>query len=208
MTSYDVEYLPLAQRVMGDMFDYAVNTLNYSLSKFYMQFIVSGIDKQIEIGNPTYVAGHNGCELARLVLEKTEQKIIDTEDLMYVDKSPEYWFGWSIAYYQWETLTSFREVSEFISIDEICEMYYPLHEADISKFVAILNEKKEKANISKLARLRKYAQLTQKLLSEKSGVPLRQIQLFEQEQRDIHKTQADTLIALSKALSCHPSDLL
>ena len=29
MCAYDEEYLPLAQRVLGDMLDYAVNTLNY-----------------------------------------------------------------------------------------------------------------------------------------------------------------------------------
>jgi len=39
-------------------------------------------------------------------------------------------------------------------------------------------------------------------------VPLRQIQLFEQGQRDINKTAAVTLYKLSKALCCRMEDLL
>ena len=50
--------------------------------------------------------------------------------------------------------------------------------------------------------------LTQKELSEVSDVPLRQIQLFEQRQRDINKCQAETLLRLSKALKCNIEDIL
>ena len=32
--AYDEMYLPLAQRVMGDMYDYAVNTLGMTLASF------------------------------------------------------------------------------------------------------------------------------------------------------------------------------
>ncbi len=46
------------------------------------------------------------------------------------------------------------------------------------------------------------------LVSKSSGIPLRQIQLFEQKQRDINKTSADTLYRLSKALCCKMEDLL
>ena len=55
--AYDELYLQLAQRVMGDMLDFAVNTLNIALTEFYKMFLIIGIAHQIEIGNPTYVAG-------------------------------------------------------------------------------------------------------------------------------------------------------
>ena len=42
--------------------------------------------------------------------------------------------------------------------------------------------------------------LSQSELAAESGVPLRQIQLFEQRQRVINKTAAETLLQLSKAL--------
>ncbi|MGN1187535.1 MAG: helix-turn-helix domain-containing protein, partial [Lachnospiraceae bacterium] len=49
---------------------------------------------------------------------------------------------------------------------------------------------------------------SQRQLAEKSGVPLRQIQLFEQGQRDIHKTQGEALRQLARALHCKVEDLL
>lgn len=54
--AYDEEYLPLAQRVMGDMLDYAVNTLDFELNEFYTMFLISGIAAQFEIGNPAFAA--------------------------------------------------------------------------------------------------------------------------------------------------------
>lgn len=50
--------------------------------------------------------------------------------------------------------------------------------------------------------------LSQSELAADSGVPLRQIQLFEQRQRDINKTAAETLLQLSKALYCNMEDLM
>lgn len=43
--AYDELYLPLAQRVLGDMYDYAVCTLGYTLFEFQKMFLVSGIAK-------------------------------------------------------------------------------------------------------------------------------------------------------------------
>ncbi|MBR1696458.1 MAG: helix-turn-helix transcriptional regulator, partial [Selenomonas sp.] len=50
--------------------------------------------------------------------------------------------------------------------------------------------------------------LSQSELAKEADVPLRQIQLFEQGQRDINKTSAITLYKLSKALYCQMEDLL
>ena len=50
--------------------------------------------------------------------------------------------------------------------------------------------------------------LSQTELAAEADVPLRQIQLFEQGQRDINKTSAITLYKLSKALHCKMEDLL
>jgi transcriptional regulator with XRE-family HTH domain len=61
---------------------------------------------------------------------------------------------------------------------------------------------------SRLRRLRTYANLSQSQLAGASGVALRQIQLFEQGKRDIHKTQGETLMRLSRALNCRIEDLL
>ncbi len=207
--AYDEMYLPLAQRVMGDMYDYAVNTLGMELDSFHEMFIMSGVSHQIEIGNPAYVAGKNGCEIAREVIETCTDKRIDTEDIMYIDKSREYWIGWALAYYQWETETGFDSIERFCPIGELYGMYITLHEADVSLFVEIMNEKSEQYRMeSTLKRLRKYAGLSQKALAEKADVPLRQIQLFEQGYREISKTQGRTLYQLSSALGCSMEELI
>ncbi|TYZ26751.1 helix-turn-helix transcriptional regulator [Selenomonas caprae] len=60
-------------------------------------------------------------------------------------------------------------------------------------------------------RLREYRDnygLSQSELASESGVLLRQIQLFEQGQRNINKTAAVTLYKLAKALHCRMEDLL
>ena len=85
--AYDEEYVELAQRTLGDMLDYAVNTLSLELETYWRIFLTSRISKEYEKGNPTYVAGMNGCELADKVLENTilEKK---AKHEMYLDKSP------------------------------------------------------------------------------------------------------------------------
>lgn len=206
--AYDEEYVALAQRVMGDMLDYAVNTLNYELQNFYRMFLISGIARQFEIGNPAYVAGRNGCEVAKEVIVLSGLDMPEAEDLMYLDKSPEYWTGWALAYYQWKSGQSFRQIDHAVSIDTVCAMYDPLHEADIEKFVYIMNEKLKQQDVSRLRRLRTYAKLSQRQLAEAADVPVRQIQLFEQGERDINKTQGMTLLKLSRVLKCRPEELL
>lgn len=70
-------------------------------------------------------------------------------------------------------------------------------------FVEVMDTKMLEDNKkSMLKRLREYARLSQRELADRSGVPLRQIQLFEQGQRDINKAQAQTVLMLSKALCC------
>lgn len=50
--------------------------------------------------------------------------------------------------------------------------------------------------------------LTQKQLSEKSGVNLRMVQKYENGEKDINKAQAITLYQLAQALDCTIEDLL
>ena len=128
---------------------------------------------------------------------------------MYVDKSPEYWIGWTLAHYQWQRNCTFAEIEDHLPISEMYGMYHTLHEADVSVAVDILDEKMvTDREHNSLRRLRRYAELTQNMLAQQSGVPLRQIQMFEQGQRDIRKTQGQTLLQLAHVLNCRVEDLL
>ena len=207
--AYDEDYLNSAQRILGDAVDFAVMSLDIEPNRFGQLFAVSDTSKQFAIGNPKYVAGMNGCELARKVLTETHATFTDTEDAMFLDKGPEYWAGWALAFYQWYSGYYFFDILQAVSIEKIIAMYPIYHEMDIMQFVDKINEEIKVAYPqTKLKILREASGLSQFELGIASGVPLRQIQLFEQRQRDINKTAAETLLKLSKTLCCKMEDLI
>ena len=59
-----------------------------------------------------------------------------------------------------------------------------------------------------LKRLRKIAGLSQRELADLSGVAIRQIQLFEQKNRNINHTRAIDVLKIAKVLGCKTEDLL
>lgn len=207
--AYPYDYLRLGQRILGDAVDFAVNTVGIDLSEFERMFLNSRVVIQFQNGNCKYIAGVTGCELFRYIAEENGVELPDVDDVMYVDKSREYWCGWALAFYQWHSAMTFAEILKKITLGEISDLYPKYHEMDIMHFVEHIDTYMvEDMKATRLKRLRKYYQLSQSQLSRKSGVPLRQIQLFEQRKRDINKTQAETLYNLSQALNCEMKDLL
>ena len=101
MHAYPETYLNDAMNNLGNMFDYGLVDLHYDPERFYEQFLTSGVAKQFEQGNPKYVAGLSGPELAIEVIYRTEDHRPTQMPSEEIDKSPEYWAGWSLAYYQW-----------------------------------------------------------------------------------------------------------
>jgi DNA-binding XRE family transcriptional regulator len=126
-----------------------------------------------------------------------------------MNRSVEYWAGWALAYYQWQSGMSYKNIYDSgIKLTDITDMYI-LHEAPDEKFVEIMFEKMKdchKGNM--LKRLRKYCGLTQKELSEATGVSLRMIQLYEQGQNDITKAQAGVVQSLADVLGTDAKELI
>lgn len=207
--AYDEMYLLGAQNVLGHAVDYAIMTLAIEARDFGNAIAVSESAKQFSQGNPRYVAGMNGCELARAILDDAGIAYPEFDDEMYLDKSPEYWSGWALAYYQWYSSFSFMEILHAVHLDEIIQMYLLYHEMDLSHFSEQMNLLVKKAYPqTRLRERRNNCGLSQTELARQADVPLRQIQLFEQGQRDINKTSAITLLKISKALHCRMEDLL
>ena len=128
---------------------------------------------------------------------------------MYPDKSPEYWAGWALAYYQWYTGKTFMRIYRAVSMTEILKMYPVFHEMDIMQFVDAMNKKMKDFYVeTNLKRIRTQAGLSQRELADSAGISVRQIQLFEQRQRNINHTQAISLWKLSRILGCKSEDLL
>ena len=207
--AYNEVYLESAQNILGHMFDFAVNELGLDIDDYADRFIVSGISAQMETGNPAFIAGKTGPEIVRLVMETTGYNKPFPEEIMYIDRSPEYWSGWALAYYQWVTAFKFSHIFSAVSVSKVREMYGIFHEMDIVHFAEEMDRRiKEYYPETALKRFRTNLGVSQRELSLRSGVPLRQIQLFEQKQRDISKAAVNTVIALSRALSCEVNDLV
>ncbi|MCR5508828.1 MAG: hypothetical protein K6F34_09080 [Lachnospiraceae bacterium] len=135
MKAYSELYIEAAQRTLGYMLQYAVYDLRMDLTTFYRQFTGSRIAYGFGQGEPKYTVGMSGIELAREVIYLTTGEYIDTKPEYFMDKTPEYWAGWAVAYYEWFTATAFDRIDEVVPIAEIRDMYNPYHEADITKFV-------------------------------------------------------------------------
>ncbi|MBQ3128461.1 MAG: helix-turn-helix transcriptional regulator [Clostridia bacterium] len=209
MYAYDEMYLNDAMINLGEAFDYAATVLNIPMDDFLDMFIISGIADQFAAGVPKFVSGLSGTELVWEVLSRTGKNIDMPASQTEYDYSPEYWCGWILAFYQWNTGKSFREIRKYLPMKEIYKLYPTLHEASEKKFVDIANSILERKNLpTKLQTVRKAIGLSQKELSEKSGVTLRMIQQYEQRAKDINKATASNLFALARALGCKAEDLL
>ena len=207
--AYDKVYLEKARTTLGRMLDFAVCELHCDLTAFFDMFISSGIAARFEDGDFTVIAGKSGVELAYQVLEESGLDIQRTKPVFTASRSPEYWTGWALAYYQWETALSFKEITACIPISDILDLYYPYHEMDIRQFADKMNELYLAAKPdTNLKILRRQAGLSQRQLAELSGVPLRTIQQYEQRQKNINKAQAEYLMCLSHTLCCRVDDLV
>ena len=210
--AYEETYLDDAMNNLGDMLDYAVNDCGLDAEEFFGYFIVSGIAESFERGNPKYIAGLSGPELASEVIYRTIRSRPDTPSAEDIDKSPEYWAGWILAYYQWYSVRRFSDMQKNgLTINRVLSLYPTLHEADISKFVSVADQiikTNMNADISNLQRIRKASGMTQKKLAEASGTALRMIQLYEQRKQDINNAQAISLTKMAHILGCAVEDLL
>jgi len=207
--AYAENYLIHSRNNLGRMLDVGVNCFLYPLKEFYHLFLESSISWRFAHGEPNIVAGHSGIELAFEVLSAHDLPVPQQEVTIPCERSPEYWTGWALAYYQWRRCWSFQEIDSFVPIESICALYHPYHEMDILKLVEHLDEWYHIAHPeSRLKAFRKAAKLSQADLAALSGVPLRTIQQYEQRNKNINASRADALLSLAQTLHCSPTDIL
>ena len=207
--AYQEIYLSNAQSMLGDAFDYAINVCHIPGSSFVKLFIASTISKRLENGEPSYLSGKSGIEVAMEILAETTGKTPDAAPQEHFGRSREYWIGWAVAYYQWFSGRSYSDIFQVVTFEELQRMYDPLHEADITKFADILDARmREFFADTSLKRIRTAYGCTQAELAKRSGVSLRSIQMYEQRNKDINKASAETLLRLSRVLGCTMEDLM
>ena len=207
--AYQEIYLSNAQSMLGDAFDYGINACHIPGSSFVKLFVASTISKRLENGEPSYLSGKSGIEVAMEILAETTGKVPDAAPQEHFGRSREYWIGWAVAYYQWFSGRSYSDIFKVVSFEELQKMYDPLHEADITKFADILDARmREFFADTSLKRIRTAYGCTQAELAKRSGVSLRSIQMYEQRNKDINKASAETLLRLSRVLGCTMEDLM
>lgn len=205
--AYDKVYLRIAQRNLGEMLSYAVYDLGYELEKFYTLFLRSEYSVRFSKGDLFVITGMSGAELAIRVLDIPDDDIIMPS--YNTAKSQEYWTGWILAYYQWESNKPFDLIDREIPISKIRNMYNPYHEMDISAAILKMRELSQNARVDTyLKKLRQRAGLSQSQLAVETGIPVKTIQQYEQRRKDINKAQVEYVIRLSKALCCEPQEIL
>ena len=207
--AYNEKYLNSASTVFSEMVDYAVNDRNIDGDRFLHMFIISGAAKQFERGNPSYVTGRSGIDIADEVLNKTMPASEPAQLVIRENRTPEYWAGWVLSQYQWYTAKSFESIMRHLPFSNILELYPALHEADITKFNEVADSIiKERNPLTNLKRIRTAAGITQEKLAIESGVHLRSIQMYEQRNKDINNAQAISLVRIARVLGCDVEDLL
>lgn len=208
--AYSDLYIADFQDTFGYMLRYVERDLQMDPVSFFKMFMVSDVARGIEHGNPKYIAGMSGIELARSVIYEKTLKYPDVESKYYPDCGEWYWAGFVLSYYQWLRNVSFKMIDSLgLSLEAIKDRYI-LHEADISKFVEVADEI-TKLNSGKgkvLSYYRKINGYSQKEFSELTGVPLRMIQLYEQGQNDISKANVDYVIRMADGLGINVETLI
>lgn len=138
--AYDKVYLEKAQAVLARMLDFAVYDMGYDLEVFMNLFLSSGVAKRFGHGDFTLIAGKSGVELTYEVLDKSNVFYERVLPNYTMNRSPEFWLGWVLAYYQWHTGMTFNEIIRNVSVKELLALYSPYHEMDILQFVDKVND--------------------------------------------------------------------
>ena len=132
--AYKKTYLNGAMRNLAVRMDCGVRKYGYPIEEFYQKFLDCNVSRQFAAGNPRYLVGMSGAELADSVVEASGGTVLKENDGTY-SVGPEYWAGWVLAYYQWFSRRSFAYMHrKGLGISEVVSMYHPLHEADLTKF--------------------------------------------------------------------------
>ena len=77
--AYREIYLSNAQSVLGDAFDYAINTCQIPGDDFVRLFAASSTSRRMENGEPSVLSGKSGIEIAIEVVLETTGKRLDSQ---------------------------------------------------------------------------------------------------------------------------------
>lgn len=206
--SYSKNYLPYVAENLGTMLEYSA-ACGFKPDVFWNMFVLSDVAKGIEKGTVRFLVGYSAIDLTNYVVNTVSARKSVLLPKPFLDRSNCYWAGWALAQFQYHSGKTFFDINKALPIETVLNMYNVLHEADITKFFEIADERiRNVPSQSKLKRIRLARGVSQKELAEMSGVDIRSIQMYEQKRNNINKAQAETLLKMSKILGCTIEELL
>lgn len=209
MAAYSELYLNDAMANLGEALDHAVNVCGLDMAVVLEMFSGSHVAEQFEKGNPKYISGMSGTELIHELLMEANYHVALSGSIAEFEASPEYWCGWILAEYQWQSGISFRDILSKVKAENLLRMYATLHEAAEEKALEALDDIMSRGKeIRRLKQLRRVYGYSQSVMAMKSGVNLRTLQQYESGAKDINKASVTTLKALADTLGVKIEDLM
>ena len=215
MRAYSELYVEDAQENLAVMLDWMCNWQGIGVSQAFALFADSALGDRFGAGEPAVVSGKSGVELGFDLLKlqglapEGEGSRLGEIRLDCAARSPEFWTGWILAYFQWSEGATFRQIGKLVSAEDVRGLYRPYHEMGIDQgCAAIAGLMRGAQRDTNLKQIRVRAGLSQADLSRLSGVSVRSIQHYEQRQKSINRASAETVLRLSACLCCDPRDLM
>lgn len=138
---YDEIYLASVQNNLGFFFQIALRSLRLSAKEVQDAFLASDVPTQIEMGNPDYLCGKSGYELALIAFpDKLTDEIIKDATAEPFYPEAEYWSGMVIAFCQWKLSKPFSMILAHYPLERILSDFHLMHEADITKMAEQVEE--------------------------------------------------------------------
>ncbi|ERL13054.1 DNA-binding helix-turn-helix protein [Coriobacteriaceae bacterium BV3Ac1] len=213
---YDESMVDNAMNTVGKAFDFAYKRLPGGVERFYDLFCSSEIARSFEGPNAHPRIEVSGIEFVMSVCAESASEVLDTA-LFSERHTPRgqqdrgKWCGRTLAYHQWETGSSFRAISLYLSGSDLIDVYLANRIATPRAGALAIERdyvQEQDLNPTRLHDFRLTAGFTQTELARVSGVGLRSIQQYEQRKKDINRAQARSVARLAEALSCRMEDLL
>ena len=85
--AYKKTYLYGAMRNLAVMLDCGVRKYGYTIEEFYDKFLASDVSRQFAKGNPRFLVGLSGAELADSVVEASGGMVLEENDGTYTRNS-------------------------------------------------------------------------------------------------------------------------
>ena len=129
-------YVEDAQDVIPESFSFATYYLKLSLEEYVEKFLAFEYIHLIEEGNPHYLSGMSGIELAAEIVNIVPEK----RHYDYIPYGRDYWIGWIVAYYQWSRNVTYKTIFSKFSLERFIIAYPTFHEKEEEKMYEYMDE--------------------------------------------------------------------